>query len=373
MSRRRRALVPIAVSLALGAVVATALSGVAGASRSAGDTAVIRFGQDWTNFDVQTGGTSSDFQSAAPRLRPARCARTWAQARAVPRDLVDFDTFEPTEDRDLHDPEGCQVLRRDGSDPPRCAQLVQADAARPKTRNVIPNYFGPGPFQLSANVKTGTFTFKSLTPFKNLLAGFALGLGSVICPNGLVAAQSDPRALQTGMYGSGPYTLVSATHGDQVVYKLRHDWTWGPPGSDWRKMPENLVYKIITDDTTAANSLLTDAADIGTVSGADVGRLKADKSITTQAAYNYHVFPLVFNFFPGHVTTDEKVRQALMMSVSQKDWNQAAFNGDGSPSPSILHPKGECYTPKVNKMRRSTTSPPRGRCSSPTGTRSRTV
>jgi peptide/nickel transport system substrate-binding protein len=349
MRFRRRFGVPAAIVAAVAAAVGGVLAGGAGATGSAEGTAVVRFAQDWTNFDVQTGGTSGDFMYLLPAYD--RLVGRGPGLKLVPYLATRWTLTPPSRPKVV-----TFTIRKDAkcADGAPVTPLVVLNSFKrmilvPKTRNVIPNYFGPGPFQLSANVKQGTFTFKSLTPFKNLLAGFALGLGSVICPNGLAAVQSDPKALQTGMYGSGPYTLISATHGDQVVFKLRHDWTWGPPGTSWRKLPENLVYKIITDDTTAANSLLTGAVDIGAVNGPDVARLKSDPSIVTQTAYNYHVYPLIFNQFPGHITTDEKVRQALMMTVNQKDWNQAAFNGDGVPSPSILHPKGECYTAAVDK------------------------
>src|SRR5262249_10908345 len=132
--------------------------------------------------------------------------------------------------------------------------------------------------------------------------GPLLGLFSalpVICPSGLQALQSNPSALATSAYGSGPYQLVSATHGAQIIWKLRPNWHWGPAGSSTKKMPGTLVYKIVTDNTTAANLLLTGGLDLGTVTGPDVTRLLGNSSLGHISAANWFVAALAFNMRPG--------------------------------------------------------------------------
>jgi peptide/nickel transport system substrate-binding protein len=246
------------------------------------------------------------------------------------------------------------TLRRDAkcSDGTPLTPLVVLNSFKrfiqvPKISNQLPNLFGAGPYHLHADMKKWTFTFKSETPFANLIDGFALS--GIVCPAGLDALKTDPNALQKGMYGSGPYTFVSAVAGDQVVYKKNPAWHWGPPGSDPKGLPDNLVYKIVTDDTTAANLLLTGGIDIAPVSGPDVDRLTATSSLVAKKLQNYHPFPLVFNNNPGHLTTDPAVRQALMTAVNPQDFAQAAWRGRATVTPSILNPSEPCYDKSIAK------------------------
>ena len=83
--------------------------------------------------------------------------------------------------------------------------------------------------------------------------------------------------LETHIAGSGPYTLVSAEHGNGVTWKRNDNWKWGPPGTSVKNLPETLIYKTITDDTTAANLLLTGGLTVAVVFGPDVQRLNASK------------------------------------------------------------------------------------------------
>ena len=88
--------------------------------------------------------------------------------------------------------------------------------------------FGPGPYNMSADNATDTFTFKIGTPFQDLLKGFGDPYASVVCPAGL----ANLTALQNTPQGSGPYVLTQAIHNQQATFKdLRSDWTWGPGGT----------------------------------------------------------------------------------------------------------------------------------------------
>jgi peptide/nickel transport system substrate-binding protein len=211
--------------------------------------------------------------------------------------------------------------------------------------------FGQGPVHLRASNKAGTFTLSVEKPFRGLLATFSYL--PIICPAGLAAARTDPRALEGAIYGSGPYQLVSATHGDRIVYKLRSGWTWGPPGTTTKTMPETLVYRVVTDETAAANLLLVGDLDYATVSGPDVSRLLASQSLKHTALPNYQAQTVVFKMREGGIFADPggaKLREAIFAAIDPQAWNRAAFSGRGTVSPSVIRPGGDCFDPKTRTL-----------------------
>jgi peptide/nickel transport system substrate-binding protein len=226
-------------------------------------------------------------------------------------------------------------------------------ALEPKVgSNQMATYFGPGPYHVTADMKKWTFTWRTEFPFKNMLSGMAGAYASIVCPAGLAAVKADPRALQTGMYGSGPYTLVSATAGEQVELKLRPEWKWGPLGTTAKDLPDTASLKIISDNTTAANLVLTGAIDVTQdhILGADVDRLVATKSLIHKTSRSYSTTSMIFSQFPGRfLASNDAVRAALMTAVNTSDWNIAANAGQGKTSNSLLAPGAECYSKEADK------------------------
>jgi len=226
----------------------------------------------------------------------------------------------------------------------------------PKKTDFVGTLFGKGPYHVHANVKRGLFTFATETPYRNLLAGFAHPGAGIICPAGLAAVASDPHALEKTTYGSGPYTVASYTPTVQLTYKLRKDWTWGPAGTTatkdakGRPMPDEIVLKNYGNDaSTLANLLLTGGIDYATISGPDLQRVLANKSLVHKTARDYTVYPLIYNGFPGRVTRDPKVRQALSYAFDCKQWLQAAWLGQGTCNPGVFPVGTDCYQASVVK------------------------
>lgn len=203
--------------------------------------------------------------------------------------------------------------------------------------------FGNGTRTVTADDSTGTVTVDLGVPNTGAIYSFAQTGGSIVCPPGL----ADVASLQTKPSGSGPYTLVEAVHGDHVTMKLRPDWKWGPMSitASTPGFPEEIIFKVVTNETTAANLISTGGLDLSPVAGTDIQRLLADKSLTHKAATSYLTYALVFNFAAGHPTSDQVVRQALMAAIDQQGWNQVAYQGLGKVSPSILTQSAECYEP----------------------------
>jgi peptide/nickel transport system substrate-binding protein len=206
-------------------------------------------------------------------------------------------------------------------------------------------FFGPGPFKLSANNKAGTFTFTTATPY-DFLPPFAFPTTGIVCPAGL----ANPKQLSSKMFGSGPYTLTSIVPGDHATFKLRPEWKWGPNGSTAKDLPQTLVLKVVAQETTAANLLLTGGLDIGNVTGPDIARLKANKSLKVQVSSNFETHPLLFNVAPGRVTADIAVRKALSTAVDAKVWNQVGNFGYGTASTSLFVPGTPCFDPGTARL-----------------------
>src|SRR5262249_23516491 len=110
--------------------------------------------------------------------------------------------------------------------------------------------WGKGPYTLTPDDSAGTINLTVRTPYGALLYGFYNYASAVVCPAGLV----DPKLLETTPAGSGPFSIVSAVHGDSVTFKARPEWKWGPlnTSASGPGFPSTLVYKIVANDTTAA-------------------------------------------------------------------------------------------------------------------------
>lgn len=213
----------------------------------------------------------------------------------------------------------------------------------------LSQYFGNGPYSVSANDSAGTVSFTFGTPYSPLIYAFAQPATGIICPSGL----ANPASLKTKPAGSGPFTLESAVHGDKVVFKARPEWKWGPNGTTTSSpgFPSELVYQIVVNNTTAANEITTGGLDAGLINGPDIPRLQADKSLTQVTNHSFGTFTLLFNQAPGHVTTDEAVREAVMNVVDPKAWNQAANAGYGGVvSSSFISTDADCFDPNTAKL-----------------------
>jgi peptide/nickel transport system substrate-binding protein len=203
----------------------------------------------------------------------------------------------------------------------------------------IASQFGAGPFTTTADDTTNTFTMKLGTPYYDALYAFVEL--RIVCSAGL----DDPESIVNAASGSGPYTLESAQHGAQAVLKRREDWTWGPNGITSKDIPSEVVAKVVTNETTAANLLLTGGLDVTRVGGADLARVQSDPSVLNEKTTSFYNNSLIFSQDGNGPTSDPVVREALYSAIDLDGWNQAANQGNGTVSPSFLQPKADCYDP----------------------------
>jgi peptide/nickel transport system substrate-binding protein len=210
--------------------------------------------------------------------------------------------------------------------------------------------FGPGPYNVTADDQQ-TVTVSVGSPLTDLFLPFADPRSAIVCPAGLKPGADFLRS----SFGSGPFSLVSATHGDSAVMKLRADWAGGPNGTKASDLPDTLIYRVVDSDTTAANLLLTGGLDVAYINGPDVNRLNTTKDLIHRVAYPAFMQTLLLNEAPGHPTADPNVRAALTYLTDRNGYGQAAY---AQPATSFIGPVAQCYDastksllPQVNKTK----------------------
>ena len=224
-------------------------------------------------------------------------------------------------------------------------------------------FLGPGPYTITSDDSAATVSIGLPTPRGDAIYAFTGGFGAIVCPAGL----ANPASLAETPSGSGPYTVVEAAHGDHIALRLRPEWKWGPGNTTAQTggFPSALTFRVVTNETTAANLLLTSGLDVAIVKGQDVPRLRADKTLTTQKALPYTADPMQFNEDPARVTSDKAVRLALSTAIDPAGWNQAMNNGEGVLSSSVVTPNAPCFdadtkglapTPSLDKAKQILTS-----------------
>lgn len=230
------------------------------------------------------------------------------------------------------------------------ATVVAASLTRfAKVSPNVGSFFGPGPYQVVADDATHV-TVKVGTPFSaNLLAlGLSDPATAIICPAGL----KDYADFNKMSYGSGPFTLVSLKPGDNITLAVRPTWHWGPFGASAADpgFPQSVVYRIVNNETTAANLLLTGSLDLANINGPDIKRLQAEKALTSAVAYSYIPIGMTLNEAPGHSTADLEVRKAVFTAIDRNEYNQVATAGLGKVATSIFMPNSPCYASETASL-----------------------
>jgi peptide/nickel transport system substrate-binding protein len=208
-----------------------------------------------------------------------------------------------------------------------------------------PLTFGPSGVTISSNNAAHTLTITTHERYVDILSGLAQPNAAIICPKGL----AHPAAMQSAVFGSGPYTLEKSTPGYEYVLKARPGYNWGPSGATSHEpgMPGTINFQVVTDETTAANFLSTGEINIAEVQGQDVKRLLSDKSLSQIGTNIPGGDGLVLNETAGHPGANPTVRKAIMMAVDPSDYSDASSSGNSEPVDTLLTPGMRCYNPAV--------------------------
>lgn len=170
--------------------------------------------------------------------------------------------------------------------------------------------------------RTVTITLAQPAPFVlNGLASLPM-----VCESGM----KDRKALANTTEGTGPYELTEAVPGDHYTYQIRDGYTWGPNGATTATdgMPDTVVMKVIQNEGTAANLLLSGDVNAALIQGPDAKRLDAANlfSVSTTAM----VGEQWYNHNEGHETSSADVRMALTQAIDFNELASVATAGTGT-------------------------------------------
>ncbi|MEP9361329.1 ABC transporter substrate-binding protein [Nocardioides sp. CN2-186] len=194
----------------------------------------------------------------------------------------------------------------------------------PKNKSPYLGVFIPAGATAKADDTAGTVTVTLAQPAPFVLNGF--GSLPMVCDAGM----KDRSTLSAGTDGTGPYELTEAVPGDHYTYKIRDGYTWGPDGATTAEkgMPDTITMKVIQNEGTAANLVLSGEVNAATIQGPDAKRLVAAKLFSTSTPAM--VGEQWYNHNDGHDTSDAAVRTALTQALDLKELASVATAGEGT-------------------------------------------
>jgi len=195
----------------------------------------------------------------------------------------------------------------------------------PKNKSPFLGTFLPVGATGKADDATRTVTITLATPAPFVLNGLASL--PIVCPSGL----TDRKSLANKTSGTGPYELTEAAPGDHYTYQRRDGYAWGPNGATTatQGMPKTVVMKVVQNETTAANLLLSGGLNAAVIIGPDAPRLeKAGLFATKTTAL---VGEQWYNHAKGRATSDAAVRMALTQALDLPELRKVLTSGKGTP------------------------------------------
>lgn len=198
--------------------------------------------------------------------------------------------------------------------------------ASPLIGTFLPN----ADYTVTTDASANTVTLNLSQPFGFILE--SLSLFPIVCGAGAVS----PTSLSETASGSGPYVLTQAVPGDHYTLARRAGYEWGPGGASNSASgsPKAIVMKIVANETTAANLLLSGGLNAAVIDGPNHSRIHG-------SGYSYlrvvsGGVMMMFNETTGHPTADPTVRKAITMALNRGDLASIVTEGlDPTPSHSI--------------------------------------
>ncbi|RII14217.1 Dipeptide-binding protein DppE precursor [Streptomyces sp. YIM 130001] len=202
----------------------------------------------------------------------------------------------------------------------------------PKNKSPLAGvYVQPGT-KAKADEDKRTVTVTSGAPDAFLLR--SVGSVPIACGKGL----ADRKSLAKGGKGSGTgmFTMSEVVPGDHYTLTRRKDYSWGPGSFDAKAkgLPDKVTIRIIPNESTTANLLLSGEVNAAPVSGPEQKRLSAQKlfSADVQAPLGQ----MYFNQNGGRPGADEAVRRALVGALDLPEVGKVISNGTGRPATGLV-------------------------------------
>ncbi|WP_055480223.1 ABC transporter substrate-binding protein [Sphaerimonospora mesophila] len=199
--------------------------------------------------------------------------------------------------------------------------------ADPETKSPLLGVLIPAGVKAEADDAAGTVTLSTpkASPFllHSTVAIF------IVCRKGL----ADPAMLAKSTSGSGPYELIESVPNDHYTLKVRDGYAWGPGGSGTADpgIPQTVVLKVVPNESTAANLLLTGSINAAVFTGADRARVESMPGIikTILPGGNSEFF---YNQGKGRPGADPAVRKALSQALNLDELAKISTQGTGAQS-----------------------------------------
>lgn len=161
----------------------------------------------------------------------------------------------------------------------------------------------------------------------------------IVCAKGM----ADRTLLEQGADGTGMFTVDEVVPNDHYTLTRRADYAWGP--GDWRAdqrgLPDKVVIKIVGNETTAANLLLSGSANAAPFVGPEQQRLRSQRLFERDLLAV--VGELWFNQKPGLPTADPELRRALVQAVDLDELSRVLTSGTGKRATGLVPPRfGPC-------------------------------
>ncbi len=159
-----------------------------------------------------------------------------------------------------------------------------------------------------------------------------IGMAPIICGKGL----KNPTLLKTGSDGTGPFVLTKVSAGQSYTFTVRKGYTWGPDGTTTNApgTPAKVVLRVVPNESTAANLLLSGQLNMASIDGEDRKRLDALRLQKVDVAGPG--LWLWLNHFGGRPAADGRVRQALVKALDLAEVAKVWTGGAGRPSTGLV-------------------------------------
>jgi len=196
--------------------------------------------------------------------------------------------------------------------------------ADPKNKSPLLGLFLPVGAKSNADKAAGTVTITLVKPAPFVLNGLATL--PMVCAKG----RADRKSLARQPDGTGPYKLTEAASSDHYTFTKRAGYKWGPDGAstDTPGLPSKVIVKIVPNETTAANLLLSGGINAAGVLGPDAQRLQAAKLFSVGATSI--TGEMWFNQGSGHPGADKAVRQAMTSALDLAQEAKVLTSGKGT-------------------------------------------
>ncbi len=138
--------------------------------------------------------------------------------------------------------------------------------------------------------------------------------------------------------GSGPYQFVEYRPDDRLIVQAYE--------GHWRGQPEysELVFRVITENTTSVSELVTGGVQISAISANDLERVENSGSARVTVQPTNRAVHWTFNVSEDQVTSNKLVRQAIDWAIDNQVFIDVLEAGYGTPTRARTGP-GDAFLP----------------------------